>query len=124
MPSYTGSCHCGVVRFEIDATIDRVTRCNCSICAKKAMLHHRVQPEQFRLLANESDVTLYQFGSMTAKHYFCKHCGIHTHTRPRSAPELYTVNVHCLDNFDMGREQPAIFEFNGQDWEAEISRLP
>ncbi len=53
MPRYVGSCHCGAVRYEIDAVIDRVTECNCSMCSKKGILHHRVSPENFRLLSGE-----------------------------------------------------------------------
>ena len=53
MPRYVGSCHCGRVRFEIDAVIDRVTECNCSICSKKGILHCRVPPENFRLLSGD-----------------------------------------------------------------------
>lgn len=37
--SYQGGCHCGRVRFRVTASLDRMTHCNCSICAKKGFLH-------------------------------------------------------------------------------------
>ena len=123
MPRYVGSCHCGAVRYEIDAVIDRVTQCNCSICSKKGILHHRVAPENFRLLSGEQQLGTYQFGTMVAKHHFCKICGIHTFTRPRAAPELYTVNVRTLDDFDLQREKPEVIAFDGRHWEASVSAL-
>ena len=123
MPRYVGSCHCGAVRYEIDAVIDRVTQCNCSICSKKGILHHRVAPENFRLLSGEQQLGTYQFGTMVAKHHFCKICGIHTFTRPRAAPELYTVNIRTLDNFDLQREKPEVIAFDGRHWEASVSAL-
>ena len=123
MPRYLGSCHCGAVRFEIETLIDRVTQCNCSICSKKGILHHRVAPEHFKLLSGEADLATYQFGSRVARHHFCKHCGIQVFTRPRAAPELYTVNVRCLDNYDLQKEAPEIVEFNGRNWEAEVAKL-
>ena len=123
MPRYVGSCHCGAVRYEIDAVIDRVTQCNCSICSKKGILHHRVAPENFRLLSGEQQLGTYQFGTMVAKHHFCKICGIHTFTRPRAAPELYTVNVRTLDNFDLQREKPEVIAFDGRRWEASVGAL-
>ena len=123
MPRYTGSCHCGRVRFEIDAVIDRVTECNCSICSKKGILHFRVPPENFRLLSGADDLGTYQFGTMVAKHHFCTVCGIHTFTRPRAAPNLYTVNVRCLDGIDLGSIDCEIVKFDGQNWEASVSTL-
>jgi hypothetical protein len=123
MPRYTGSCHCGAVRFEIEAVIDRVTECNCSICRRKAILHHRVAPDRFRLLSGDGELGTYQFGTMTAKHHFCKTCGIHVFTRPRAAPELYTVNVRVLEDFDVVREAPEIVQFDGQHWEENASSL-
>ena len=123
MPRYTGSCHCGAVRFEIDAVIDRVTQCNCSICTKKGIVHHRVSADKFRLLSGGSELGNYQFGSMTASHHFCTRCCIHTFTRPRAAPDLYTVNVRCLDDFDLQKEAPEVLQFDGRNWEAEVDKL-
>ncbi len=51
---------------------------------------------------------------MIAKHHFCTVCGIHTFTRPRAAPELYTVNVRTLDDFDLQREKPELVAFDGR----------
>ena len=48
-------------------------------------------------VASGSDVlTLYQFGTQAAKHYFCSKCGIYTHHQRRSNPHEYGVNVACL----------------------------
>ena len=60
----------------------------------------RVSAESFRLLAGEEYLSMYQFNSMVAKHYFCKVCGIYTFHHPRTAPELYGINVGCLDGVD------------------------
>ena len=122
MPTYRGSCHCGAVRFEVDAVIDRVTECNCTLCAKKGILHHRVAPGNFRLLSPAQAVGLYQFGTRTAKHFFCPACGIHTHTNPRTAPDMISVNVRTLDDFDLKTANPAIVPFDGQNWEAAAAR--
>jgi hypothetical protein len=42
-------------------------------------------------------LTVYQFNTNTAKHYFCSRCGIYTHHQRRSNPKQYGVNVACLD---------------------------
>lgn len=123
MTRYTGSCHCGAIRFEIDTEITQVTECNCSICSKKGILHHRVAPENFRLLTDESAVATYQFGSRAAKHHYCVKCGIHVFTRPRAAPHLYTVNVRVLDDYDLSTRHPKVVPFNGREWEASVAAL-
>jgi hypothetical protein len=103
--------------------MDRVTECNCSICSKKGILHLRVAPENFRLLCGEEHLSTYQFGTRVAKHHFCAICGIHTFTRPRAAPHLYTVNVRCLDGFDPASLGDKLAKFDGQNWEASIASL-
>ncbi len=123
MARYFGSCHCGAVRFAIETTITQVTECNCSICRKKGVLHHRVAPENFELLQGEAQLATYQFGSFVAKHHFCRVCGIQTFTRPRAAPDLYTVNVRVLDNYDVLTEKPDVVAFDGQNWETNVGKL-
>lgn len=109
--SYTGSCHCGKVKFELDADIDHVRVCDCSICSKRGALIHRVNEEDLRLLTPLSQLTLYQWGTLTAKDYFCPVCGILPFRRPSrpSEEELvkgveqfdgWAVNTRCLEGFD------------------------
>lgn len=115
MPSYTGGCHCGRVRFEVSGQIDRVLDCNCSICRKKGFLHWIVEPEQFRLLSAPDALSLYEFHTKTAKHYFCSTCGISSYYIPRSHPDMIDVNLRCVDGVNL--EELEIERFNGQDWE-------
>ena len=101
MKRYQGSCHCGAVRFE--ATIDLAAgtmRCNCSFCAKIRCWAVVVQPQHFALLTGEADLTLYQFGSKTERHHFCKHCGVRPFGQGHSPRwgAFFGVNVSCLDD--------------------------
>ena len=117
MKTYEGGCHCGRVRFRVTADVTRVavSDCNCSICTKKGFLHLIVPPEQFELLSGEDELSTYQFNTRTAKHTFCRHCGIHAFYVPRSDPDKIDVNVRCLDDVDLGALQ--IARFDGQNWE-------
>lgn len=98
--SYVGSCHCGAVRFEVATTLKPAVRCNCSLCRRKGTVMANVQAEDFKLLAGEDALSLYQWNTRIAKHYFCKHCGIYTFHRPRMKPGIYRVNVGCLEGVD------------------------
>jgi hypothetical protein len=118
-----GGCHCGRVRFRVTASLDRVTECNCSICGKKGFLHLIVPPEQFELLSGKDELATYEFNTGTAKHTFCKHCGIHPFYVPRSDPDKIDVNVRCLDNIDPATIVPKLFD--GKHWEAAMQeRVP
>lgn len=100
LKTYRGQCHCGKVQIEIQSTLEPAMRCNCSICTRKGAVMTRVTADRFKLLGGEDSLTLYQFHTKVAKHYFCKVCGIYTFHRPRTAPEFYGVNVGCLEGVD------------------------
>ena len=118
MNTYQGGCHCGAVRFEISADLANITECNCSICTRKGAIHHRVH--DFKLLTGQDALKLYQFGERIAKHWFCTHCGIHSFTNPRAAPDKVTVNLRCLDDFHRLRPRMIIKEFDGANWEKAV----
>ena len=120
MQTMQGGCHCGRVRFRVTADLDRVTECNCSMCAKKGFLHLIVAPGQFELVSGADELSTYRFNTMTAKHTFCKHCGIHPFYVPRSDPDKIDVNVRCLDNIDLAAVSPK--RFDGKHWEAAIQQ--
>jgi len=100
MQTYTGSCHCGAVRFEIDTDFPELTMCDCSICRRKNALMVKVHETQFRLLAGEEFLTEYRFHTQTARHFFCKVCGIYPFHRKRVTPDYFGINVHCLHEFE------------------------
>ena len=103
MTHYQGSCHCGAVRFSYQGEpITRGMRCNCSLCSRKgALMGTQVIPlDQLQIEAADDALALYQFGARTAKHYFCKHCGIYTFHETVRFPGHYRINLGCLDGVD------------------------
>jgi hypothetical protein len=111
-----GGCHCGAVRFTIavDPPISLLD-CNCSVCAKAALLHLIVPHNRFTLLSGEAQLTSYRFGSGAANHLFCSVCGIKSFYQPRTHPDAWSVNFRCLDP-GHGLE-PEVALFDGQNWE-------
>tara|TARA_B100000029_G_scaffold400963_1_gene400024 strand:+ start:209 stop:559 length:351 start_codon:yes stop_codon:yes gene_type:complete len=113
--TYQGSCHCGAVRFEVALDMDESMVCDCSICSKKGGILNRVPEDQFTPLTPIDDLPVYQFNKRIAKHYFCPTCGIYTFHRPRSAPDLWAINVRCLDGVDLNAIQ--IGQIHGSEFD-------
>ncbi len=122
MARHTGGCHCGRVRFEVEApaNIDAV-RCNCSICSKSGYLHLIVSREDFDLRQGEDVLTTYTFNTGVARHLFCSVCGVKSFYVPRSHPDGISVNVNCLDLASI--ESVRVETFDGRHWEQNISEL-
>lgn len=100
MQVYHGRCHCGAVSFQIETDFEELTTCDCSICRRPNALMARVHESRFRLLGGEASLTEHRFHTMTARHDFCKTCGIYPFHRKRVTPDFFGVNVFCLDGFD------------------------
>ncbi len=116
MPTHTGGCHCGRVRFEVQAPARlEVLDCDCSICTKCGFLHLIVPEDDFRLLQGSESLTAYTFNTGTAQHLFCSVCGVKSFYRPRTHPDGISVNVHCLDEGSV--ESMNITPFDGRNWE-------
>ena len=100
LQKYRGSCHCQAVRFEIETDFPELTTCDCSICRRKNALMVKVHESAFTLLAGAESLATYQFHTHTARHHFCRTCGIYTFHRKRVTPDFYGINVFCLEGFD------------------------
>ena len=117
MVRHAGGCHCGRVRFEVTAPAEiTVTDCNCSMCRKAGYLHLVVTKSQFRLVQGAEFLTTYTFNTGTAKHLFCKVCGVKSFYVPRSHPDGFSVNARCLDEGTVTRME--VRPFDGRNWEA------
>ncbi|WP_271898657.1 GFA family protein [Candidatus Phyllobacterium onerii] len=94
-----GACHCGSVRFHVRLSngLHTARRCTCSICRMRGAVAVSAKVGDLDIVAGEDKLSVYQFNTMTAKHYFCSGCGIYTHHRRRSNPNEYGVNVACLE---------------------------
>jgi hypothetical protein len=94
-----GSCHCGAVTFEVGLHdgLEKLRRCNCSLCRRKGAIMASVLVERLRVTKGEDKLTLYQWNTKQAKHFFCSVCGIYTHHQRRSIPTEFGFNVGCIE---------------------------
>lgn len=122
LQQYTGGCHCGDVRYQFESSsIQKVLRCNCSLCSSNDYLHWFVPHEKFTLLTDPSALTEYRFNTGQARHLFCARCGVKSYYQPRSHPESWSVNARCVDGLGLGELQISLFD--GQNWSAARTQL-
>lgn len=113
MPTYSGSCHCGDVRFSFEhAGITGGLHCNCSICIRKGALMSDfiLSAGELQIDAKPGSLSLYRFGSGVAKHYFCKQCGIYPFHETLRKPGHFRVNLGCIDGLDPFSLEDRLFD--------------
>jgi len=95
-------CHCGAIEAEINVpeNLEKVLRCNCSLCKRKGAVMSMVKNDDFKIIKGEDKLSQYQFHTKVAKHYFCSICGIYTHHNPRINPAMTGFNLGCIENID------------------------
>ncbi|APC91530.1 MULTISPECIES: GFA family protein [Francisella] len=100
---YKSTCHCKAIELELYLPngLEKLRRCNCSICSRKGAVVSSVSLENLKIIRGEDMLTKYTFGTHTAEHYFCSVCGIYTHHKRRSNPNEYGINVACIDGVDI-----------------------
>ena len=91
-------CHCGAV--EINVKFD-----NGLENIRKGAIMAAVPISHLEIIKGKENLSLYQWNTKVAEHYFCKTCGIYTHHKRRSNPLQYGINIACIENinpFDYG----------------------
>lgn len=93
------TCHCGAVEItiEFDNGLQNIRRCDCSMCSRKGYVMASVPTAKLQVTIGKDKLSLYQWGTMVAEHYFCSNCGIHMYHKRRSNPSEYGINIACVE---------------------------
>ena len=73
------SCHCGAVRFAVDAAPADVNDCSCSICRRYGALWAYYQTSQVRMAADNGPTDVYLWNKRILGFHRCRACGCMTH---------------------------------------------
>lgn len=103
MTTYKATCHCGAVELKVDFPdgLGDLKRCNCSICRRKGAVMAYTAKENLEVVKGADKLSTYSFHTHAAQHYFCSVCGIYTHHVPRINPDIFGINVGCIEGVDM-----------------------
>jgi hypothetical protein len=113
--NYTGGCHCGAVKYEVEMDLGKVMACNCSICGKSGTLLQFVPEDKFTLTSGDDSLTAYTFNKHVILHNFCKTCGIKSFARGKKpdGTAMVAINARCLDGIDVFALE--VTQFNGRE---------
>ena len=99
-----GSCHCGKLAYSVDEDPPtEAMACNCSICRRKASLHHFTTPDKFTLEGSRDDIAEYTFNHRMIRHQFCKTCGCAPFAEG-TGPDgkaMVEINLRCAEGIDL-----------------------
>jgi hypothetical protein len=125
---HAGSCHCGVVRYEVAVDLSEgVTQCNCSICTKVNALGRNLKPDAFKLLAGEESLSAYEWGGKVARRYFCKHCGVHCFARGHLAElggDFVSICFNTIDDVEFCDLKVGYWDGRHNNWAAGMHDTP
>ena len=48
-----GSCHCGVIKFQVNISLKDLRRCNCSICSRKGFVMGSAPVDLFTIISGK-----------------------------------------------------------------------
>lgn len=124
MAKYQGQCHCGRVCFDVEAEIEHLRECNCSICRRRGALIFRVAADALTLLTPLEQLNIYRWGTKTGADYVCPKCGIMPFRRPSALTKSeadagiepfdgWAINARCIDALDL-EALPRLF-ISGRD---------
>ena len=102
--SFEGSCHCGAVKFEVQAPIpSNAISCNCSHCRRKGFLLAFFPVEQFTLLQGDDSLRSYRFNTHKINHRFCQTCGTEAFAEGANpdGSAVRAVNLRCVPSIDL-----------------------
>jgi hypothetical protein len=97
---YKLACHCGAIRFEVDAELSGLHECNCSSCRRHGFLHWKVPSKGVTLKTERVRLSAYAWRDLTGAHHFCPTCGTPL-IRTGYPDDKVSVNARCIEGIDV-----------------------
>ena len=96
--SIAGGCHCGRLRYLVEAPVADVAHCHCSVCRRTTggivTTWMTVPLGSFRWTRGSAAAYA---SSASCIRYFCSHCGCHLSLFTSHSPETLDVTVASFD---------------------------
>jgi hypothetical protein len=121
MPSLTGSCACGTVRFEVTAPFQTAGYCHCKRCQRRSgalwALNAMVAPGDFQILEGADAIRTWHPPDGSPKS-FCTRCGGHLYSGDPASQAPVGVRLGAVDGDPGIRPRWHQWVESAPDWEA------
>src|SRR3712207_847229 len=121
MPSTTGGCLCGGVRFELTEPATAAGYCHCTRCQRRTgtsqSAQARIEARTFRLLSGEHLVKGWRHPDGGFEKCFCSECGSHLFSRSPDGTHM-SVRLSAFDGDPGVRPQWRAFVSYAAPWES------
>ncbi|MDG2046246.1 MAG: GFA family protein [Halioglobus sp.] len=125
MSTYSGSCLCSKVRFEIDASLNQFFLCHCSRCRKNTGSAHAAnllsKTASFRWLTGQASVNVYRVPGSRFIAAFCDTCGS---ALPTFEDGHLVVPAGSLDSDIECQPNAHIFVGSKAKWDHDLELVP
>ena len=121
----SGSCLCGVVRYQVDGELADAGNCHCSMCRKQHgsafATYAMVDPDRFSWLAGEDEISRYE-ASPENHRVFCRICGSTVAATEKG--RVTSITLGTVDGDPGIRPRSHIFTDSGASWYEISDELP
>jgi hypothetical protein len=121
VPSTTGGCLCGGVRFELSEPAKVAYYCHCTRCQRRtgtgSSAQARIDGATFRLLKGNELVKCWRHPDGGFEKCFCRECGAHVFSRNPDDPSQMSVRMGAFDDDPGVRPSGRMYVAYTASWE-------
>ena len=123
-----GACHCRNISYELTwpgpVSDMPVRECGCSFCTKHGGAWTSNPAAELNVsLSDRASVSVYQFGTGTARFHVCAFCGAVPFVTSEIDNQTYAVvNVNCFTSLDLAGVSRAPADFEGEALDDRLAR--
>ncbi len=119
--AYTGSCHCGAVRYKAEGKPVVVAHCNCTDCQRLSGAGHSTGAmfgvDKFEVVGNVKEYRLNSDHGNEVIKSFCPECGSSLFGRNNGMKGFITISLGTMDDSANLVPEVSVFDRNRKPWD-------
>ncbi len=128
MPTFTGGCLCGAVRYSCSAEPAMAGHCHCEDCRRSSgsghCSHLAVADEGMSITGETRGYERSADSGNLITRHFCPTCGAAIYSRNGGMPGLTFLRASSLDDLEVFKPQMHVYAARAPIWDTPSSGLP